>query len=102
MRSACCARAANDHAAAPPSSVMNSRRPMSSIGFPPEAAVPGYRRLRLHRKRRQVLGADLRQLEPASATTITLIGVIGLATLLACAIGYAMSRAIGGAVAQLH
>ena len=43
-----------------------------------------------------------RQLEPASATTITLIGVIGLATLLACAIGYAMSRAIGGAVAQLH
>lgn len=43
-----------------------------------------------------------RQLEPASKTTVILIGVIGLATLLACAIGYAMSRAIGAPVTQLH
>ena len=42
-----------------------------------------------------------RQLEPASESTIILIGVLGLATLLACAIGYAMSRAIGGPVTQL-
>jgi hypothetical protein len=41
------------------------------------------------------------QLEPASKTTITLIGVIGLATLLGCAIGYAMSRAIGAPVTKL-
>jgi len=43
-----------------------------------------------------------RQLEPASGSTVILIGVIGLATLLACAIGYAMSRAIGAPVTQLH
>ena len=43
-----------------------------------------------------------RQLEPASESTVILIGVIGLATLLACAIGYAMSRAIGAPVTQLH
>jgi Cache domain len=43
-----------------------------------------------------------RQLEPTSASTVTLIGVIGLTTLFACAIGYAMSRAIGAPVAQLH
>ena len=42
-----------------------------------------------------------RQLEPASESTIILIGVIGLATLLACAIGYAMSRAIGAPMARL-
>jgi Cache domain len=36
-----------------------------------------------------------RQLEPASESTVILIGAMGLATLLACAIGYAMSRAIG-------
>ena len=42
-----------------------------------------------------------RQLEPASGSTVTLIGAIGLATLLACAIGYAMSRAIGATVTQL-
>jgi hypothetical protein len=42
-----------------------------------------------------------RQLEPASESTIILIGVIGLATLFACAIGYAMSRAIGVPMAQL-
>jgi Cache domain len=43
-----------------------------------------------------------RRLEPASESTVILIGVIGLATLLACAIGYAMSRAIGAPVTQLH
>src|SRR5262249_38489372 len=42
-----------------------------------------------------------RQLEPASESTMILIGVLGLATLLACAIGYAMSRAIGGPVTKL-
>jgi len=35
IRSACCARAANDHAAAAPTSVMNSRRLMPSMGFLP-------------------------------------------------------------------
>src|SRR5262249_28518647 len=49
---ACCARAASGHAAAaPPSSVMNSRRLRSSMGSSPEPAVPAYRRLRMHRKR---------------------------------------------------
>ena len=42
-----------------------------------------------------------RQLEPASESTIILIGAIGLATLFACAIGYAMSRAIGAPMTQL-
>ena len=42
-----------------------------------------------------------RQLEPVSKATIVLIGVIGLATLFACAIGYAMGRAIGAPVTQL-
>jgi hypothetical protein len=42
-----------------------------------------------------------RQLEPASGSTITLIGVIALAALFACAVGYAMSRAIGLPVTQL-
>src|SRR5262249_13741905 len=42
-----------------------------------------------------------RQLEFASESTIILIGIIGLATLFACAIGYAMSRAIGASVIQL-
>src|SRR6516162_7750706 len=32
-RPPCCARAASGHAAAPPSAAMNSRRPISSIGF---------------------------------------------------------------------
>src|SRR5215813_6053228 len=56
----CCARAARGHAAAaPPSSVMNWRRLMSSMGSSPEPAVPAYRRLRMPRKRPQVLGVDL-------------------------------------------
>jgi hypothetical protein len=42
-----------------------------------------------------------RQLEPASGSTLILLGVIGLATLFACAVGYAMSRAIGAPMAQL-
>src|SRR5262249_53656402 len=42
-----------------------------------------------------------RQLEAASESTIILLGVIGLATLFACAIGYATSRAIGTPVTQL-
>jgi len=42
-----------------------------------------------------------RQLEPASGSTFILIGVIGLAALFACAVGYAMSRAIGAPMAQL-
>ena len=42
-----------------------------------------------------------RQLEPASGSTIILIGVIGLAALFACAVGYAISRAIGAPMAQL-
>jgi hypothetical protein len=41
------------------------------------------------------------QLEPASASTLILIGVIGLATLFACAVGYAMSQAVGAPMAQL-
>jgi hypothetical protein len=41
------------------------------------------------------------QLEPASKSTIILIGAIGLATLFACAIGYATSRAIGAPMTQL-
>jgi len=42
-----------------------------------------------------------RQLEPASGSTIILIGVIGLAALFACVVGYAMSRAVGAPMAQL-
>src|SRR5207249_1462252 len=54
------ARAASGHAtAAPPSSVMNWRRPMPSMGSSSEPAVPAYRRLRLLRKRPQVLGSRI-------------------------------------------
>jgi hypothetical protein len=42
-----------------------------------------------------------RQLEAVSEITIILIGVIGLAALFACAIGYAISRAIGAPMTQL-
>src|SRR5215467_8083180 len=64
--SACCARAASGHAAAaPPSSVMNLRRFMSSIGdFLPIAADwpvrPVFRRFSLPQGGRQVLGAELK------------------------------------------
>ena len=42
-----------------------------------------------------------RQLVPASGSAIILIGVIGLAVLFACAVGYATSRTIGAPLAQL-
>src|SRR5262249_25978129 len=42
-----------------------------------------------------------RQLQPASGSAIILIGVIALAVLFACAVGYAISRAIGVPMAQL-
>src|SRR5262245_11490648 len=47
----------------PPSRAMNSRRVVSSMGSPPEPAVPAYRRLRMPWKRPQVLGADLNRSE---------------------------------------
>ena len=46
----------------PATSVINRRRLTSSIGSPPEPAVPAYRTLRLPRKHRQVLGVDLNRL----------------------------------------
>src|SRR4029453_17187561 len=55
----CCAHAASGHAAAPPSSAMNSRRLRSSMGSSPEPAVPAYRRLTMPRKHPHVLGVDL-------------------------------------------
>jgi hypothetical protein len=48
-----------------------------------------------------VTAPKTRGLEPASESTIILIGVIILATLFALAIGYAISRAIGAPMAQL-
>jgi hypothetical protein len=51
--------AVSGHAAAAPSSVMNWRRLGSSMGSSPEPAVPAYSRLRMPRKRPQVLGLDL-------------------------------------------
>jgi hypothetical protein len=54
------ARAASGHATAmPSSSVRNWRRLRSSMGSSPEPAVPAYSRLRMYRKRPQVLGVDL-------------------------------------------
>jgi len=41
-------------------SVMNWRRLRSDMGSSPEPAVPAYSRLRLLRKRPQVLGVDLK------------------------------------------
>src|SRR5262245_62374601 len=58
MRSGCCARAASGHAvAAPPSSVMNSRRLKSNMRPSPRWADHGT--LSLHLAGRPVLGADL-------------------------------------------
>ena len=66
-------RAASGHAtAAPPTSGMNWRRLWSSMGSSPEPAVPAYRRLRLHRKRPQVLGVDLNCSESRIAETMLL------------------------------
>ena len=54
IRSACCARAASGHTAAPPSSVMNSRRLIAS----PEAQDKASYRLKLaHRKGPQPMSA---------------------------------------------
>src|SRR5262245_55694644 len=57
----CCARAASGHAAAaPPSSVMNSRRLMSNMSLsPPWHGRSVYRALSLPQKGQLVLGADL-------------------------------------------
>src|SRR5438067_13716290 len=60
----CCARAASGHAAAAPaSSVIKWRRRRSSMGALPEPAGPAYPRLRVPRKRLQVLGVDLNRSE---------------------------------------
>src|SRR5438309_1681862 len=60
----CCARAASGHAAAAPaSSVIKWRRRRSSMGSLPEPAGPAYPRLRVPRKRLQVLGVDLNRSE---------------------------------------
>src|SRR5262249_1470650 len=63
MRSRCCARAVSGHAAAPPSSVTNSRLVAWTMGSPSEPAVPAYRTLRLPGRYPQVLGADLNRSE---------------------------------------
>ena len=66
---ACCARAASGHVAAvPPSSEMNWRRLMSSMGSPPKPAMPAYRRLRMPRKHPQVGGLLLKNKIIALAT----------------------------------
>jgi hypothetical protein len=62
------------HIAAPPSSVMNSRRLTSSMGSSPEPAMPAYSRLRMPRKRPQVLGADLNRSESSQAGVSRLYG----------------------------
>jgi hypothetical protein len=59
----CCARAASGHAAAPPTSVMKSRRFMPDIGVPPASALPVFRTLNLLQNGRQVLGPDLNRSE---------------------------------------
>jgi hypothetical protein len=65
---ACCALTVSGHAAAaPPSSVMSSRRLTSSMGSPPEPAVPAYRTLRLPWKCRQVLGLNLKRSEAGAS-----------------------------------
>jgi hypothetical protein len=51
IRSACCARTPNGHAAAPPSSLMNWRRLRSNMGSSLEPAFAAYRRVRMSWKR---------------------------------------------------
>src|SRR5262245_2621911 len=46
-RSGCCALAVSGHVAAPPSSVMNSRRLMWDMGFPSRLGVPRTRAVSL-------------------------------------------------------
>jgi hypothetical protein len=61
--SLCCARAASGHAAAPPMSVMNWRRLMSNMAFPPRGRRSLYRTLSMPQYGRQVFGADLNRSE---------------------------------------
>jgi hypothetical protein len=78
MRSGCCARAASGHTAtAPPSSVMNWRRLRSSMGSP-EPAVPAYPRLRMPRKRPQVLGVGLNRSDCEIVHIVVLDGPEGM------------------------
>src|SRR5262249_34167755 len=66
MRSPCCARAASGHpaAAAPPSSVMNSRRLTSDIMLPSHCpGQAGPPQLNLPQGGRKVLGPDLKYSE---------------------------------------
>src|SRR4051794_23962075 len=59
----CCARAPTGHAAAaPPSSVRNSRRLMPIMGFDPSRALPGVRH---DSSNRAALARGLPHLEPA-------------------------------------
>src|SRR5262249_54003460 len=84
---ACCARAASGQAAAPPSSVMKSRRFMSSIGDflpyalsePPTGPCSVFRSFSLPQGGRQVLGAnlkcsELRRRRPAPHVPLTTRG----------------------------
>src|SRR3954471_15797682 len=59
----CCARTVSGHAAAPPSSVMNSRRLMPIMGFDLSRALPGGRH---DSSNRAGLARGLPHLEPAS------------------------------------
>ncbi len=58
----CCARATIGQAAAPPSSVMNSRRLMPIMGFDPSRELPGVRH---DSSNRAALARGLPHLEPA-------------------------------------
>jgi hypothetical protein len=64
IRSGCCARAASGQAAAPPSSVMNSRRLISSMGLFPPASRP-VTFASLPEGARLIFGADLNRSELA-------------------------------------
>jgi hypothetical protein len=66
--------ASGQAAPTPLSSVMNWRRLRSSMGSSPEPAVPAYRRLRLPRKRPQVLGPDLNSSESGCRRPISASG----------------------------
>jgi len=80
----------------------------SALGLGAGGRSPGYltRKSRSTRTKATTRVGQVRKprahLEQQLDSTVILIGVIGLPTLLACAIGYAMSRAIGTPVTQLH
>jgi len=80
----------------------------SALGLGAGGRSPGYltRKSRSTRTKATTRVGQVRKprahLEQQLDSTVILIGVIGLPTLLACAIGYAMSRAIGAPVAQLR